>query len=254
MGNSRSADSNLLLAALIVLLAAALRIYQLAELPPGLFYDESANGVDALRVLAGAHPVFFSGDQGREPLQIYLQAASIAMLGSSPFALRLPSVVLGILTVAATYPAFRVFAASRVGLIGAGLLGASFWHLSLSRQALRTDGLPLFLALAAFWIAKGVRTGRARYFCIGGALVGIDLYTYIPSRLAPVLLGLWLVGCFFIGAWRGETSRRQIAVGALVAVVALAIFAFPLARYFAGHPSDFLGRIQSVSAGPNSTS
>ncbi|HEY8884511.1 MAG TPA: glycosyltransferase family 39 protein, partial [Chloroflexota bacterium] len=197
-----------------------------------------------------AHPVFFTGDQGREPLHIYLQAITIALIGPSPLALRLPSAVLGILTVAATYATFRAFAGRRVGLIGAGLLGASYWHLSLSRLAFRADSLPLFTTLAMFWLWKGIRTGRARYFAVGGALLGIDLYTYIPARLAPVLVGLWLLGALGLDAWRAKTSRPQILAGGAVALVALLLVAAPLARYFILHPADFVERIQNVSAGP----
>jgi 4-amino-4-deoxy-L-arabinose transferase-like glycosyltransferase len=170
-----------------VLLAAALRFFALADVPPGLYYDEAANGVDALSVLAGTHPVFFPGDQGREPLVIYFQALSIALVGDSPFALRLPSAFLGVLTVAATYATFRAFANRTVGLIGEGLIAVSFWHVSLSRLAFRTVALPVFSVMAAFWFWKGIRSGQPRHFALAGALLGVDLYTYIPARLAPIL-------------------------------------------------------------------
>ena len=45
-----------LILVMILLIGAALRFSDLASLPSGLFYDESANGVDALRVLAGYSP------------------------------------------------------------------------------------------------------------------------------------------------------------------------------------------------------
>ena len=98
---------------LILLLAAFLRIWQLDSLPPGLYHDEAYNGLDALSLSEGklfpqfyegwelyqqdAHadnpavesrwPPFFEGNYGREPLHIYLMAASIRLFGSSPFTL-----------------------------------------------------------------------------------------------------------------------------------------------------------------------
>jgi 4-amino-4-deoxy-L-arabinose transferase-like glycosyltransferase len=237
-----------LLPVLVLLAAAALRLVALADIPTGLYYDESANGVDALRVLAGAHPVFFTGDQGREPLGIYLQAIAVALIGPSPFALRLPSAFLGLVTVAATYATFRAFAGRAVGLFGAALLAVSFWHVSLSRLAFRTVGLPLFSTLGAFWIWKGIRSGRARFFALGGAFVGADLYTYIPARLAPLLIALWLVGCVAIPAWRKPTSAGRVVVGGLVAAIAIAIVSLPLAEYFYLHPADFAERLQNVAA------
>ncbi len=234
---------------LVLLVAAALRLFALDRLPPGLFYDESANGVDALRVLGGWHPVFFPGDQGREPLFIYLQAVTLALIGPSPLALRLPSAALGVLTVAATDATFRSFAGRRVGLLGASLLAVSFWHLSLSRLAFRTIALPFFSILAAFWLGKGIRSGRAEHFAVAGGLVGLDLYTYIPARLVPALVALWFFGCLAIPTWRGPTTPRRLLLGSGIALVSGALVALPLARYFVLHPHDFVERIQNA-AGP----
>lgn len=231
---------------LIVLLAAALRIYALGSLPPGLYYDESANGVDALRVLAGAHPVFFTGDQGREPLHIYLEAVAIALIGPSPLALRLPSVALGILSVAATYTTFRAFAGRTVGLIGAFLLAVSFWHLSLSRLAFRAIDLPLFSTLAAYWLWKGLGRGKLIHFALAGVFLGLDLYTYIPARLAPPLIVFWVLAAGLVPAWRGTSSRRVLLGGGIV-LVAGSIVAFPLGYHFLRHPYDFYERAQNAS-------
>lgn len=231
---------------LIVLLAAVLRIYALDRLPPGLYYDESANGVDALRVLAGAHPVFFTGDQGREPLHIYLQAVAIALIGPSPLALRLPSVALGVLSVAATYTTFRAFAGRIVGLIGAFLLAVSFWQLSLSRLAFRAIDLPLFSTLAAYWLWKGLGRGKMIHFALAGVFLGLDLYTYIPARLAPPLIAFWVLAAGLVPSWRGTSSRR-VLFGGVVILVAGSIVAFPLGYHFLRHPYDFYERAQNAS-------
>jgi hypothetical protein len=52
----------------------------LDRLPPGLFFDETFNAVDAEQVLAG-DSIFLTGNNGREPLFIYLQAAALSGLG-----------------------------------------------------------------------------------------------------------------------------------------------------------------------------
>ena len=43
----------------LLLLAGALRLSRLEQLPPGLFIDEGANGMDALAVLQGQHALLF---------------------------------------------------------------------------------------------------------------------------------------------------------------------------------------------------
>jgi len=65
----------------VTALAAALRFFALGEIPPGLYHDEAFNGLDALRVLAGHWPVYFAANRGREPLFIYLIAATVGLLG-----------------------------------------------------------------------------------------------------------------------------------------------------------------------------
>ncbi|MFQ5419862.1 MAG: hypothetical protein ACE5EY_05815, partial [Anaerolineae bacterium] len=60
---------------LIVLFTAVLfRFWQLGNWPPGLYRDEAFNGLDALGVLHGRHPLFFTANNGREPAYIYLTA------------------------------------------------------------------------------------------------------------------------------------------------------------------------------------
>ena len=70
---------------------------------PGLYNDEAANGMDAIGVLQGRWPIFFERNYGREPLFIYLQAFSMALLGANPYALRVTAAVIGAATVPAVY-------------------------------------------------------------------------------------------------------------------------------------------------------
>ena len=89
--------------ALIFVVAAFFRLWQLDSIPPGLFGDEATDGLDALDVLAGRGAVFFPANYGREGLHIWLVAAAFRLLGVTPLALRLPSAIAGILTALATY-------------------------------------------------------------------------------------------------------------------------------------------------------
>jgi hypothetical protein len=81
----------ILLILALVLMSFMLRIYRLAEAPPGLFFDEGANGMDALRILQGEHAVFFSENNGREGLIMYLAAGAILVWGKTIWAVRFPA-------------------------------------------------------------------------------------------------------------------------------------------------------------------
>ena len=77
---------------ILVCLAAFFRFHRLQEVPIGLWRDEAANGLEALRVLDGLHGVFFGT---REPMFIYLVAVSVALLGKNPVAIRIVAAIVG---------------------------------------------------------------------------------------------------------------------------------------------------------------
>ena len=194
----------------------------------------------------GIHPVFFTGNQGREPLFIYLQAISIAAIGARPLALRLPAAFLGMLTISVTYVTFRALAGRVAGIVGAFLLATLYWHLSLSRLAFRAIGLPLFIALAVYFLHRGLRTNRFAFFAIGGFFLGVCLYTYIPSRLAIPLVGLWVLGFLIFRFWRNESLRRTL-LGCAIALAVFLVAVLPIGRYFIAHPNDFMGRSNTAA-------
>jgi predicted membrane-bound mannosyltransferase len=87
---------------LALITAATLRFWQLGDIPPGLYRDEAFNGLDALDVINGEwdeqSPFYFSANNGREPLYIYLTSLSVRIFGNTTFAVRLAAAVVGTLT------------------------------------------------------------------------------------------------------------------------------------------------------------
>ena len=112
---------------LITGLGAALRLAAFGSVPVGLYQDEAFNGLDALRVLAGEHPIYFIANNGREPLLIYLASISIARLGRTVAAVRLPSALLGTLTIPATAFLGSALFNKRVGILASALIAITFW-------------------------------------------------------------------------------------------------------------------------------
>src|SRR6185295_12249393 len=79
----------------ITLLGAALRLVWLDRIPGGLYFDVAANLFDVLDVLDGARPIWFPRNNGREPLMLYLQAATALIWGPTPLAAEVAAAVLG---------------------------------------------------------------------------------------------------------------------------------------------------------------
>ena len=136
-----------LLSVAILLVALALRIAVIDQIPPGLSHDEAYNGVTAIQVLEGQHRIFFEINKGIEPLIIYLEALAFYLFGIGPVQLRLINIFCGILTVALVYPlATRLFN-RRVALLVMAGLAISFWAVFVSRLALRAVTFPPLLLI-----------------------------------------------------------------------------------------------------------
>lgn len=228
----------------VIGLAAALRFYALGQLPPGLYHDEAYNGLDALWVLAGARPVFFKANNGREPLFIYLVAASVAVLGRSPLAVRLVSAILGTLTVPATYLMTRALSTRRVALLAAAVTAVAVWPLGLSRVGFRTVAMPLFIALALWQLWSGCRTRRARSFAWGGLFYGLTFYTYLAARFTPVAL----LACGATVVAGASSDRKLLPRRGLLIFVGIALLvAAPLMGYTLTHWDTVAARSYQVS-------
>jgi 4-amino-4-deoxy-L-arabinose transferase-like glycosyltransferase len=242
----------------IFLIGLGLRLYRLPEFPPGLHYDEAANGLDALDVLAGARDIFFERNYGREPLFIYLQAIAVGLLGATPFALRLTSAIIGAATIPAVYWMIReaFWRASPnprwLAFWSAVFLATSYWHLNFSRIGYRAIMVPLLasLAFAVFWRSWRQLSEPGRMPWLGllscGGLVGLSLYTYTAARFLPILV-VFVAGCDLVR--RGHAPfefRRRLAALTVIAVSALVVFS-PLAAYFISHPESFVGRASQIS-------
>ncbi len=228
----------------LLLIGAGLRLWDAGRTPPGLYHDEAQNGLDALHVLAtGETPLYFPANNGREPLFIYLVTASVALLGRSPLAVRLPAFFVGFLTLAAIYDLGRTLWGRRVGTYALAVLALTFWHVHLSRIGFRAVLLPLCMALYLAQAARGRRTGRKRHWAAEGAIYGLSWYTYMAARFTPVaLLMMALYGWIFQREAARKSWRGLLLFGAAAMIVLV-----PLGVYTLKHPDIVLARTGQVT-------
>jgi hypothetical protein len=214
----------------ILLLATFFRFYQLPQLPAGLNFDEAGNGVAAAEILTGAPRIWWRIGGGKEPLWPLLVALSTAMWGYIPRALRLPAVMVGILSVAAVYPLTMSLFRNRQAYPIASLtmlgLAISGWHLHFSRLGFRAILLPLLSTLAFYFFWAGL-TGTARdplpaaprfwrltrrdlYFVLAAFFLALAIYSYLAARLLPVVLIVFVVLQWLMNrlwAWSDKGGR-----------------------------------------------
>jgi len=228
--------------AMITALGAFLRLVTLTAAPPALHFDEAVYGLMAREIGPGNWPVYFSAYTGREPLYMYIMAGIFALLESSDWTLRLTSALIGIVTIPLAYLLFTRLYGQRIGLLTATLTAISYWHLSVSRAGYPNVLIPPVECLTAYYLLTGYRAGSRWRMALGGAFIGLVLWTYLAARLWPVTVALWALYTLIIEP-RHTLSRWQ---GWVLAVLAcLAVFA-PLGAHFYLHPEDFLERAGQV--------
>jgi hypothetical protein len=130
-----------------------------------------------------------------------------------------------------------------VALLAMIFVATSFWHVLMSRLGFRSIAEPFIQALALAMLFRGLRLNRWGWIIAAGALIGLNLYTYLAARLFP--LAIAAIFCFLIAFDRGQRKRRVVQF-IVVALTALIVFA-PLGLYFLNNPSAFLTRIQQVA-------
>jgi 4-amino-4-deoxy-L-arabinose transferase-like glycosyltransferase len=233
----------------VLLLASGLRLVAPGEVPPGLYHDEAFLGLDALDVLQGDLALYFPANNGREPIFIYLISLTVGLLGPSPFALRLASVPVGVLTVALTMAMGRALFSRRVGVLAAAVLAVTLWHVHLSRVGFRAVTLPLFAAAAIWQGLLAVRRGKIKHWIAAGASYGLCFYTYTAARFTPAVLVIFFV---YLSVTRSRRENLRAAIrgpylrGFVVAALAAAVVLAPLALYAVAHPGVVFGRLGQV--------
>ncbi len=214
----------------VLVVAALLRLPALGQNPPGLFVDEASRGYDAYALLLtgadqyGARwPLFAAGLDDHTPtLYTALVIPSIAVLGLSETAVRLPAALVGIVTVGATFLCGRALLGPVPGLIGAGLVAMSPWQILPSRTGAEWGLLPCFMTFGVWLLARG-RTER-RSLVGAGIVLGVGLYSYAFARL---LVPLLVVG--YVALWWRELARHWR--WGLAGLVILLVIALPLGQF-----------------------
>ncbi len=263
----RAARVDIAAVLILVCLAAFFRFHRLQEVPIGLWRDEAANGLEALRVLDGLHGVFFGT---REPMFIYLVAVSVAFLGRNPVAIRVVAAIVGTATIPVTYLLVKELLVSTrlsarlVACLTSLWLAMSYWHLNFSRLGFRGILLPLLATLSFYFLWRGwneltgVRQHRPSkstltvvWFVIAGLCLGLAFYTYTPSRFLPFAL-LPFLGSAIAEWWQRQRARldghspSSASPSPAVALATLGLGCLlvlaPLGLHFLSDPASFFAR------------
>jgi hypothetical protein len=212
------------------------------------------NGNNALQALrSGDYKTFYPDNNGREGLFINIQAASISLFGNTPFALRVVSAIIGILTVLGTYVlARRMFDDWRLSALAAFFIAIGFWHVNFSRIGFRAIMAPFFSVWGFYYIYKGIETHRLWHWALAGLCFGLGFHTYIAFRVMPLAVAItlgayWLSLHAVFSHGKYHHARHQMLGGAALMVAVMILALLPMAAYFYANPQDFAGRTTKVA-------
>ena len=200
-------------------LGVCLRFFLWDQLPHGFNADEAAIGYNVYSLLQTGldehghpWPLHFESFADFKPGgYFYLVLPWVKLLGLTKLAVRLPSLLLGSLTVILFYLLIRQLF-NRPGEIWLARLGALFlavspWHVQFSRGGWETNAASSFLLLGLWLFWWGIRTRHwPRLFFSVAALI-FSAYLYHSLRVvAPLLLlGLCLANFRFFWSARKKT-------------------------------------------------
>lgn len=252
----------------IIVLAAILRLYRLSEVPPGVNRDEASIGYTAYSLIQTGKdeygriwPLSFeSFGDWKLPLYIYTTIPFVKIFGLNELAVRLPSALAGIASVAAIYYLAKIlFASEVIAILSAASLALMPWHIHISRVESEAIVASLFVIIGSILFFRKKLLLSAIFFAA-------TYWTYHGTHVSTTLL---LIGITLI-YWKDILKTRQwwIATGIGAALIAgillvtlpadrtklkgISIFGDPavvhakieLPRLATGHPDAILTRLR----------
>jgi 4-amino-4-deoxy-L-arabinose transferase-like glycosyltransferase len=154
------------------------------------------------------------------PGAFWLQALSVRLFGAHTWALVLPQVIEGALTILVLYRVVRTLAGPAAGILAAALLAISPATVSLNRGNISDTLMILLAVLAADATVTAVVTGRRRAILAAGIWAGL---AFQAKMIEAWLVLPALAACFLLAAPGGwaQRLRRLAAMGLITAAVSL---------------------------------
>ncbi len=217
---------------LVFLLAFSLRVWKITGYPTGLNADEAAIGYNAYSLLKTGKdefghpwPINFQSFNDFKPgLYFYLVLPFVKVLGLNELAVRLPSVILGSLTVLSLYFLVKEMGLS-LPLIPALLLAGSPWHLQFSRGGWETNAAVFFMVLGTFLFFLALR--KPKYLAFSALSFVLSMFTYHSARVVVPLLVFGLLVLYGKKLLARE-NRRFLLSGLLAGIVPFLVLLFSM--------------------------
>lgn len=228
----------------IFIVSFLLRGINTATIPITLTGDEGAAGLFSVSILKGEfNNPFISAWFSFPSLFFFFQALGIQLIGQTSAGLRIPTAMIGALTVVATYLFTRSLYGRRAALFASVLLAFAHLHIHFSRIGLNNvwDGLSFVVVLGALWY--GYKNNHRAAMLLAGLALGFSQTMYSSARVLALLVALWIA----LMAIRDHSHFRKVLPSLLLMGVAAVVVALPLGMFFLQKPDDFFAPMNRAS-------
>ncbi len=216
---------------LILLLATALRFWQLGTNPPSLTWDEAAWGYNAYSLGIDGRDEFGrflplnyleSFGDFKPPVYAYLDIIPVKLFGLNEFAVRFPSALFGILTVLITYFLTKTIfwnseQKKRYALFASLFLAISPWHIMLSRAAFEANVATFFIVSGIWLFLEGIQN-KKWHLVLSAIFFVLSMYTFNTARIVSPILVLIL---FFSFHKKLFERKKQVTIAFIVGFLML---------------------------------
>ncbi len=196
----------------VTALAAVLRLSAFSPVGANPYYDAAVRSMSVSwhNFLFGAFEPGGSLSIDKPPVDLWLQVASVKLLGFGSSQLRLPAALAGIAAVPLLYAVLR----STGGRLAAGIGALALAVLPIAVLTDRSDtmdSLMMALDVLAAWLAlRAGRSGRVMPLLLAGAVMGVAFNVKLFEALIPLPA---IVAMF----WLSSAQPRLVRLGALTA-------------------------------------
>jgi 4-amino-4-deoxy-L-arabinose transferase-like glycosyltransferase len=190
---------------IILIIAFLIRFINLDN-TPALNPDEAALGYNAYSLLQTGKdehgiswPLHFKSFGDFKPGgYVYLAMPFIKILGLNTFAVRLPNLILSLLTILFLYKLVLLLSKSnKLALLSALVLTFSPWHIHFSRGAWESSAALSFVVIGTYFFFKSIKEKFILNFSLFVVFYILSLYIYHSARLIAPVLALTLIILYF---------------------------------------------------------
>lgn len=217
----------------ILVLAAVLRIWNLGDVPPSASMDEASIGYNAYSVTKigvdefGDFPLISQRgyDDWRRSTYLFLVIPFVRILGLTAVAIRLPAVLLSVLSVWAVYHIVLLLfvksskPAVMTSLLAALLLAVSPWHVYISRLGHESNAYLSFFIFGILFFLQGIKQKSKMLFSMMCFILA--LISYYAGQVIVPLLGMGLIVIYRNTIFSILSKDSKMRLAAVICILVL---------------------------------